>query len=353
MKTIIGVFIIFSAILNGVTFAQVSSINGSWSTYYGGDFFMCENDLGEVNGVYSDIGYIRGTISGSSLVGEWFQTGLNVADLNGRCCTPNRGTFSFSVSTNSFTGSYLFEQTVKGGEAWSGTRRNIFSPLSTQCWSPSEPLFKTLAGRWDNGLTNNWDQCIDLTGQWTASYEYGSARTRGYIVGKCFFNDQFCHGDWYEPGRVNGGYMVRLLANDQLVASWWQFNASDFTSTTYSRYANNPSYHATETRPRIGDAVGCSRNSDLFFSSAAISPANSPNNVLELSAEAIIGIVVYAVGSTIIGVIVLLCLFCRGRCRAGRGGGGGGLRWGATHHHHTTRRHGFGWSHRRHGGGYA
>jgi hypothetical protein len=93
--------------------------------------------------------------------------------------------------------------------------------------------------------------------------------------------------------------MVRLLANDQLVASWWQVNASDFTSTTYSRYANNPSYHATETRPRIGDAaVGCSRNSDLFFSSAAISPANSPNNVLELSAEAIIGIVVYAVGCT-------------------------------------------------------
>jgi hypothetical protein len=48
MKTIISVFIIFSAILNGVTLAQ-SFIDGSWSTYYGGDFFMCENDLGEVN----------------------------------------------------------------------------------------------------------------------------------------------------------------------------------------------------------------------------------------------------------------------------------------------------------------
>jgi hypothetical protein len=319
---------------------------------------MCSDDVGEVNGVYSDIGYIRGTVSGSSLVGEWFQTGLNVADLNGRCCTPNRGTFSFSFTTNSFTGNYLFEQTVKGGESWSGTRRSSITPDNTQCWSPSEPLNKTLAGRWDRGRSQFWDQCIDATGQWTASYEYGTyAITRGYIIGKCFFNDQFCHGDWYETGRVKGGYMVRLLANDQLVGSWWQVNASDFTSTTYSRYGNDPSYHATETRYRVGDAaVGCSRNSDLFFSSAAISPVNSPpamSNGFELSAGAVIGIVVYAIGSTLIGITVILCLFCRGpRCCSGSSSGSA-LRWRATHNNHRTRRHGFGGSHRRHGGGHA
>jgi hypothetical protein len=48
MKTIIGIFIIFSAILNGVTLAQ-SFIDGSWSTYYGGNFYMCSDDVGEVN----------------------------------------------------------------------------------------------------------------------------------------------------------------------------------------------------------------------------------------------------------------------------------------------------------------
>lgn len=145
-------------------------------------------------------------------MGQWFQTGLNVADLNGRCCTPNRGTFTFSFLTNSFNGkhnkkptcnwsafvdltrwifinlfetvgSYLFEDINRGGESWTGSKKTSISPLYSQCWAPIETLTTSIQGKWDSDFTNSWDNCIDADGQWTSSYEYGSARTRGYITG--------------------------------------------------------------------------------------------------------------------------------------------------------------------------
>lgn len=61
----------------------------------------------ELQGIYSELGYVKGTISGEYVLGQWFQTGLNVADLDGNCCTANRGTFMFHFAANSFTGKYI------------------------------------------------------------------------------------------------------------------------------------------------------------------------------------------------------------------------------------------------------
>lgn len=87
--------------------------------------------------------------------------------------------------------------------------------------------------------------------------------------------------------------MVRLLANDEMIESWWQFNASDIDSTTYNRYATNPSYHGSDTRYRVGEPVSCTRNADLFLNAATATPPGS-----ELSSGAIIGLVVGLVGGT-------------------------------------------------------
>ncbi len=65
--------------------------------------------------------------------------------------------------------------------------------------------------------------------------------------------------------------MVRLMSDNDLIGSWWQVNASDFDTTTYSVYLGNAGYHGVESRIRIGEAQNCGRNSDLFFVVGALS----------------------------------------------------------------------------------
>lgn len=92
-----------------------------------------------------------------------------------------------------------------------------------------------------------------------------------YVNSQCFLDGQFCQGDWFEPNQVTGGYMVRLMSDNDLIGSWWQVNASDFDTTTYSTYANDAGYHGVESRIRIGAAQNCGRNSDLFYVIGALS----------------------------------------------------------------------------------
>ena len=100
--------------------------------------------------------------------------------------------------------------------------------------------------------------------------------------------------------------MVRLIANNEMIGSWWQFNASDITSSTFSRYASNPSYHNTETRNRLAAPGSCSRNADLFTGS--ISPSSSPlspSTPGSLGVGAIVGIVVGVVGGKFRSIRIL------------------------------------------------
>lgn len=88
---------------------------------------------------------------------------------------------------------------------------------------------------------------------------------------RCFLDGKFCHGDWFEPNQVNGGYMVRLMSENDMIGSWWQVNASDFDTSTYSTYSRDIGYHGVESRIRIGAAQNCARNADLFFDAGALS----------------------------------------------------------------------------------
>jgi hypothetical protein len=92
-----------------------------------------------------------------------------------------------------------------------------------------------------------------------------------FINSRCFLDGKFCHGDWFEPNQVNGGYMVRLMSENDMIGSWWQVNASDFDTSTYSTYSRDIGYHGVESRIRIGAAQNCARNADLFFDAGALS----------------------------------------------------------------------------------
>jgi tetrahydromethanopterin S-methyltransferase subunit F len=322
--------LLLASLLIAATIAQ-SPYNGAWTTYYGGNFFICVDPSGIMNGVYSEFGFVHGVVSGTSASGQWFQTGSYAADLNGDL-TANRGTFSFNLPTdNRFSGSYMFEDTRRQGDTWTGNRISTTTPLDTQCWSPNSTLFNTLDGRWDTD-TGFWDQCIGVNGAWTASYEYGNG-IRGYVTGRCFLDGKFCHGDWFEPNQVNGGYMVRLMSENDMIGSWWQVNASDFDTSTYSTYSRDIGYHGVESRIRIGAAQNCARNADLFFDAGA------------LSAGAIAGIVIGCVFGGALIVLIIICICCKPSWSTGSGGRRRVVL--------TTRRYGFGRSHRTYGGGYS
>jgi hypothetical protein len=61
------------------------------------------------------------------------------------------------------------------------------------------------------------------------------------------------------------------MSENDMIGSWWQVNASDFDTSTYSTYSRDIGYHGVESRIRIGAAQNCARNADLFFDAGALS----------------------------------------------------------------------------------
>ena len=164
-------------LISGLCFLQ-----GSYpDNFYGGEYKIC---VTEHNGVYygqalhSKVGYMRGTIDSGTNVwtGNYF-----LAGIEGR-----RGTFSFSLSTDTFTGT--FTENSGAVETVTGTRTSSTEPTDLECFRAEPELLDgsesfSFGGYW----IDKADRFIyvDANDVITGSFNYGEGLSiPGWCHGK-------------------------------------------------------------------------------------------------------------------------------------------------------------------------
>ena len=103
----------------------------SQSGGYGGQFYICGNgDAGILQGTYSEIGYVRGTIVGQNFVGQWFEVGGGTYGGGW-----NTGDFSIRLQPNGqrFTGIWNYAAEPGKWMPWEESRVSTAKPSPGQC----------------------------------------------------------------------------------------------------------------------------------------------------------------------------------------------------------------------------
>jgi len=189
--------------------------------------FFCEDGEGNVQGSFSELGLIRGTVSGSSLSGDFVQAG------QGQC---NSGTFEIELTSWGFEGTLSCEET--GNEfSWVQVRLSNVRPSDDQCALLDQSEDKTVEGLWNDNHGNPMAICFsgDLV---QASYSlsrpdpfdwYGI--TQGYFEGVQGFEGKVARGTWYE-NRFSAGAFLFFLRNTGEVQVWRWTGLAGIDGTT-------------------------------------------------------------------------------------------------------------------------
>jgi len=260
---------LFQALIN----AQLESpYEGTWTNEFGGNLAICVEQK-NLFGLYSQLGYIRGTVTGVIFEGLWFGCGLKTLDQNGDCCVDNYGTVATTIILDTKIAGSLVPVNPNGvqnlfqGDIISNATTNGQLCLEDSIASESFAVANTLQGKWTAlERTLLWDICFDEFGNTNGSYEYmnaGSLDTiRGYTTGRCFFNNSFCQMDWFEEDQSWGGYLTTIYDNTTMYTSWWTGPSwqIDFSNV------GDPNQHASEILLRIStNPDRCQRNVKYFF----------------------------------------------------------------------------------------
>ena len=213
-----------------------------------------------MTGVYSQVGFITGTVSGSQLTGNWYEAG-----------TP-RGTFTLTLATDAFSGSFTtIGQT--GTKNWAETRTGTTTPTDQQCWAQTAPA-QDVNKHWIKALKTPINDPEDIclsTDKNTCSSSYITTYTSaptvgvpGYSDGACFEQGSICQGYWYEADNSYGPYLfsaTTIAAVPRLYFAWWTGNSIKFSDNT------NTDVHGYG-KPGLSDGgapVNCSRSVNFKF----------------------------------------------------------------------------------------
>ena len=216
---------------NTTLYAACNTYNPSPDTFYylgwHGSFFDNRLGLGELHicptgsinqtfhGVYSEIGWLEGYIDGTTVYGEYYNSGAHPTD--------DSGSFELKLVNNghSFEGFYTIRDTPV---VWNGDRSNSLLLPAETCWAPSLfPDSATLKGQWYYGKRagDSFDICINDDSTVEISYFY-NGDTAGYAVG--YISDTGPHSiraTWFEREGVYGISMYRWKDEFTMIESLW------------------------------------------------------------------------------------------------------------------------------------
>lgn len=263
----------------GFSNAAPTDWNGKFTdSMYGGNLAICTSLIGSVyygQGVISNIGIVRGTISGNVFTGEFYLAGQEA----------KRGTFSLTLNADvstGYTGTFSEEPNPAAITiAVTGSRVTNTAPSEVECMKVDNSMltrtaYTDITGVWyRSGNSNPYYYAVDSTAKTeVSSYSYIYADgtvSPGTSYGTVYLNGQLLLENWYERG-ADEGMTIILAKNDTAAYSiWWFYSRiSDFD---YSQ-VTDPDFWGTQFFKK-----------DTSYSSADVFAAVNKNTCYMLSSK--------------------------------------------------------------------
>jgi len=240
---------------------------GAWtdsldSGGYGGSLYLCHNsEANTVEGMYSSIGYVRGTVMGSYLVGRWVEPG-GVLGSTG----VNTGRFSLQLQENGafFMGVWASDAMPDVWHTWEERRVSVAAPSDDECMVAAGP--SAMDGLWLTPSGNNVSYCTSQATQ-VVSGSSVSARTgaASFEVGPCLFDGTVCSGLYFEGAGSTepvGSFLIVRRTPTAVSGVWWAGLPADLN---FVANGNNPDKAGTISLRLAGVTTPstCSANSAL------------------------------------------------------------------------------------------
>jgi len=170
------------------------TFEGAWSDAdFGRTLYICV-DGSRLYGFYSEVGILRGVISGNTFNGYWFEPGVSSVLSGVRVSSWGPATLVLSSSGNSFSGTYQFTSNPNANYQWKERKSSAEVPSKAQCWWAGETnAEKSLNGIWSSSdsyealCDNEREQSFYSSSNDTFSYGY---QAHGVYFGTSFKTTQ-------------------------------------------------------------------------------------------------------------------------------------------------------------------
>lgn len=257
----------FAALLASATAVTSGITNemwqGEWTDHvldaggYGGSFYLCV-DGNVVQGVYSEAGFVYGTVENSVFKGTWYEAGSRYDDGSA-----NHGTFELRMrsSMQEFVGQWFYDGIQEPAGQWTAQRINYDRPSDIQCMRRDESITQDLHHVFEyNG--GEFFMCPSATeGEYKGSYWYTSqtpsdvnSRRKGYEIGQCYLDNTLCTATYYEGYPNMGSSLIRLINEGDAYEFWWR--AVDFDWATRFDIGHGQGYLKVSDFNDAGDDTG-------------------------------------------------------------------------------------------------
>lgn len=232
---------LFALVVCSVVCSAQGSFVGQWTDTdeggYGLSTYVCVSG-NQLFGFYSQVGVMRGSVSGNTATGKWYEPGSGLYENNQTL--PSTGTFSLTLADDgqSWSGTYSYPG-VSLSLPWNANRIDNLVPSNSQCWFAAEEV-DSMAGNWRFGETF-WYLC-DADGGDDLYFSTYSYTDNNVVVGTGFsqglVQDGIYRGEWTQAGFQAGVELFGLFGTNGLRSSWWQgqamMDAPLFVSNTFS-----------------------------------------------------------------------------------------------------------------------
>eukprot|EP01094_Clydonella_sp_ATCC50884_P012521 TRINITY_DN226_c0_g1_i2.p1 TRINITY_DN226_c0_g1~~TRINITY_DN226_c0_g1_i2.p1 ORF type:complete len:383 (+),score=114.19 TRINITY_DN226_c0_g1_i2:19-1167(+) len=248
-----------AALLLAAVLATHATYTGTWRDTDGRLIYLCETGDNDLQGSYSEVGFIQGTVSSSGQIarGNLYQA-IHPRD---NCAVRD---FTLDHVSDQFRGEWGCQDDDNDG-VWEATRVNAATPTAVQC-----AILATsgdLEGRWNKQTSTDavtgytLDICFD-DDEFNNSYEYDDpGENQGYSYGELYENRRIGVGNYEEDNGSEGWDIWALLQDGSMLSYYWDITADDEDVTSL----NNAAVHGSERFNRVGTTtqMQCRRNIDL------------------------------------------------------------------------------------------
>jgi len=263
------------------------AFQGQWNSDYGTNnavglgayWYICVNNAtNRMQGTYSNIGYVDGTVSTNSqgllqFNGAFYEAGYTGAPL---AADIDDGGYSgviqliLSADGSFFNGSWAYgSNLIPPSGYWAAqTVVNRNPPSQAQCWQAADGLTGAVGGsRWtiNTGINSGatWDICVPASVPIYSSYQFPDG-TKGASFGQCTQNAicQFNFAETDPTGAVNQGqWLVRQVDANTMYAFGW----TGFPNTAITQwFTTDPNIFGSYTWNLQTAAVNCQVNQNYI-----------------------------------------------------------------------------------------
>jgi hypothetical protein len=222
--------------------SAISDWTGQWTdNTYGGSVFICVSELTDITiaqGVFSNVGYMRGEINDANLwTGYFWMAGIE----------SRRGSFELALNNSEASFYGLFTDSTGYDYKMSGIRLSgpELTPSDVECFRTSDDLLVPSllsapfnfsgtihAANVKSGSTQS--KSIIAFSDSSVRVSWEAPWGRGFNLGSCFSDGQVACVNWYEAG-PDEGIELMVARNATTFYSIWigASSVSDFNYTTY------------------------------------------------------------------------------------------------------------------------